>query len=137
MGEFIQEERKKSGGYKSLEDFLERCQTIVNKKSLEGLIKSGALDAFADRGTLVANVEMILERSKRSKSMSGGLFDIIETDVTNKIMLVAQPKATLMEKLMMEYAAFKCFVSAHPLDGLYFYLKNFSFISQFKNTENV
>jgi hypothetical protein len=43
--------------------------------------------------------------------------------------------SSFLEKLMMEYDVFKCFVSANPLDGLYLYLKSFSFISQYKNTE--
>ncbi|NCQ82952.1 hypothetical protein GW750_09550 [bacterium] len=52
--------------YKDLEDFLNRCSSIVNKKSLESLAMCGALDAFADRKTLVTNLQQILERSQSS-----------------------------------------------------------------------
>lgn len=41
----------------------------------------------------------------------------------------------LMQKLMMEQESFKAFVSGHPLDGLYPYLKKYNFISQFTTTE--
>jgi len=40
-----------------------------------------------------------------------------------------------MEKLMMEQEVFKSFVSGHPLDGLYLYLKKYNFISQFKEKD--
>ncbi|MBQ9553714.1 hypothetical protein IJU97_01800 [bacterium] len=36
----MQQERQKNGQFSSLEDFLKRCKSIINKKSLEGLIKS-------------------------------------------------------------------------------------------------
>jgi hypothetical protein len=60
---------------------------------------------------------------------------MIET--TSTITFKETPPATMMERLLMENDVCKCFVSGNPLDGLYPYLKNFSFISQFKNTENV
>ncbi|PJA48816.1 MAG: hypothetical protein CO170_01560 [candidate division SR1 bacterium CG_4_9_14_3_um_filter_40_9] len=135
IGEFIQKERQKGGEFQTLESFLTRCQSVVNKKSLEGLVKAGALDMFADRGTLLANTETLLERAKKSKDMNGGLFGMIET--TSTITFKETAETSIMDRLLMEYDVCKCFVSGNPLDGLYAYLKNFSFISQFKNTENV
>lgn len=135
IGEFIQKERQQAGEYVSVESFLMRCQSVINKKSLEWLIKVWALDLFADRWTLLANIETLLEWSKKSKDMNAWLFGMIET--TSAITLKETPLTSMMEKLLMEYAVCKCFISGHPLDGLYPYLKNFSFISQFKNTENV
>jgi hypothetical protein len=38
--------------------------------------------------------------------------------------------ANHMEKLMMEHEVLKVFVSCNPLDGLYQYIKKFSFINQ-------
>ena len=51
----IIEERKKAGPFKSVADFLDRVKDRnLNKKSLESLIKSGALDCFHhDRGLLL------------------------------------------------------------------------------------
>ncbi|HCY20815.1 TPA: hypothetical protein DIC40_03005 [Patescibacteria group bacterium] len=40
IGESIQKERQTNGKFLSLEDVLKRCQHVINKKSLEGLIKS-------------------------------------------------------------------------------------------------
>ncbi|MCX6823307.1 MAG: DNA polymerase III subunit alpha [candidate division SR1 bacterium] len=133
IGETIQEERKKNGPYQSLENFIKRCSAVINKKSLEGLIKSGGLDGFGERGMLLSNTENILERSKKSKETAGGLFGSAE--IASTISLKNKEPATTMEKLMMEQEVFKSFVSGHPLDGLYLYLKKYNFISQFKEKE--
>jgi len=135
IGEFIQNERKKWWEFQTLESFLTRCQSVINKKSLEWLVKAWALDMFADRWILIANTETLLERAKKSKDMSGWLFGMIET--TSTITFKEALPTSMMDRLLMEYDVCKCFVSGNPLDGLYAYLKNFSFISQFKNTENV
>ncbi|MFA6255628.1 MAG: DNA polymerase III subunit alpha [Candidatus Absconditabacterales bacterium] len=134
IGEVIQEERTKNGPYQTLEDFIKRCAPIVNKKSAEGLIKSGAFDEFGDRGILLANSETILERAKKSKDSGTGLFGMME--MSSKMTLKQVPVATVIEKLMMEYEVFKVFVSGNLLDGLYLYIKRYNFISQFKEKEN-
>jgi len=59
---------------------------------------------------------------------------MIET--TSTIVFKDVVQTSMMDRLLMEYDVCKCFVSGNPLDGLYLYLKNFSFVSQFKNTEN-
>lgn len=127
VGEQIQEERKKWWKFTSLENFLQRCQHTINKKSLEWLIKSWALDTFADRKTLWNNVSTLLERAKNTQTAAGGLFG--NETITTKLELKQADPITHMEKLMMEQEAFKTFVSGHPLDWLYMYLKKFSFIS--------
>jgi hypothetical protein len=58
---------------------------------------------------LLHNIETILERSKKSKEMGGGLFGNIE--VTSKITLKPTEPLTMMERLMMEQEAFKSFIS--------------------------
>ncbi len=133
IGESIQEERKKNGEYKNLEDFLKRCEPVINKKSLLSMIKSWALDEFWDRWTLLANSETLLEWSKKSKDTGAGLFGMME--MTSTISLKPTEPTTMMDRLMMEYEVFKVFVSWNPLDGLYLYLKRYNFISQFKDKE--
>ena len=56
VARLIVRERKDNGPYEDLADFLSRIppQTI-NKKSLEALVKAGALDRFEDRSKLVQN----------------------------------------------------------------------------------
>ena len=135
IGESIQKERQTNGKFESLEDFLKRCQHVINKKSLEWLIKSGALDAFGDRKTMLENIEILLQWTKASSQMWWGLFGM--TDIQTKITYKTTYETSFMEKLMMDQDVFKSFVSGHPLDGLYYYAKKFSFISQFKGKEKV
>jgi hypothetical protein len=42
-----------------------------------------------------------------------------------------------MQTLMYEYDAFKTFVGSHPFDGMYAYLKKFTFISNIKGNAAV
>ena len=57
-------------------------------------------------------------------------------EVASKMTFAKEYTTDMKEKMLMEYDVFKTFVSIHPLDGLYKYLKKFSFISQFVNIEN-
>lgn len=134
IGETIQKERQANWTYQSLEDFIKRCAPIVNKKSIEWLIKSWAFDKFGDRGILLANSETILEWAKKSKDTDGGLFGMLE--MNTKIIFKPGPETSMMKKLMLEYDVFKVFVSGNPLDWLYMYVKRYNFISQFKEKEN-
>ncbi|HUT22331.1 MAG TPA: DNA polymerase III subunit alpha [Candidatus Bipolaricaulota bacterium] len=72
-------ERKANGQYQRLEDFLLRLENrVLNKKSIEGLIKSGALDRFGDRNYLNDNIDKMLfflkETEKDSQSNQVSLF---------------------------------------------------------------
>lgn len=134
IGEVIQKEREANWPYTTLEDFIKRCAPIVNKKSVEWLIKAWAFDDFGDRNILLLNTETILEWAKKSKDSDGGLFGMME--MSTKMTLKSWPTATMMERLLLEYEVFKVFVSGNPLDGLYMYLKRYNFISQFKEKEN-
>lgn len=55
----IVRERKKNGPYQSLTDFLSRNSKTLNKKVLESLVKTGALDRFEERARLYAGLEII------------------------------------------------------------------------------
>ena len=134
IGETIQKERENGWAYKTLEDFIKRCSSIINKKSVEWLIKAWAFDEFGDRNVLLHNVDTILEWAKKSKDTGMWLFGMMEMDT--KMTLKQCPAATMMERLLLEYQVFKVFVSGNPLDGLYTYIKRYNFISQFKEKEN-
>ncbi len=134
VSELIQNERLSKGKFVSFGDFLLRCQKAINKKSLEWLIKSGGLSDFHNISTLLDNVEYILEWTKLSSTWAavGGLFGNI-----NEITLKESPSPDLITRLKTEYEVFKTFVSGHPLDGIYSWIKSkYILISQFKNIEN-
>lgn len=58
----IQEERQNNGIFKDLTDFLKRMpRQALNKKSLESLIRAGALDCFGDRELMNDHLEEILD----------------------------------------------------------------------------
>lgn len=54
-------ERKNNGAYQNLEDFLQRSGEVLNKKVLESLVKSGALDRFSPRASLYAGLELLVK----------------------------------------------------------------------------
>ncbi|MBH41425.1 MAG: DNA polymerase III subunit alpha [Candidatus Magasanikbacteria bacterium] len=118
--EVIYRERKEHGQYKSLEDLLERVtDKDLNKKSLESLIQTGALDCFGhDRGVLLSNSENILFFSKQHKekqvSQQESLFSGTSIALDNKVVLKDAPNATLDEKLMWEKSLMGLYISSHP-----------------------
>ena len=131
--EAIQEERKNWWKFSSLEDFCKRCSKVLNRKSLEWLIKSWALDQFEDRKVLRNNVDQIINWISNSANASQGLF----VDLENKIPLKKVEKSTLMERLMMEQEVFKSFISWNPLDWLYKFIKKRTLLSNIKDKTDV
>ncbi len=115
-------EARKEGAFSSLDDFLQRIDpNKVNKKVLESLIKSGAMDSFGySRKTLLLNLERIVETSHeiaRAKKMAeNSLFgDMAElTDI--KIELEDMGEYELKQILEFEKETLGFYVSGHPLD---------------------
>ena len=120
--EVIYRERKDHGSYTSLENLLERVQDKdLNKKSLESLAQTGALDCFGhDRGLVLANVETILgyarEYRERDISKQNSLFAGTVVDVGSAVVLKPAPNATITQKLTWEKDLLGLYLSAHPLD---------------------
>ncbi|MEK7664480.1 MAG: DNA polymerase III subunit alpha [Patescibacteria group bacterium] len=120
--EAIVNERKKSGEFKSIGDFINRVQSKdLNKKSMEALIKSGAFDAFAERNQLLHNLERLLEiaRENQKNKSNGqiGLFQSATAKANNDIRLEPALPAKLLEKLTWEKELLGLYVSSHPLSG--------------------
>ncbi|MCX6796651.1 MAG: DNA polymerase III subunit alpha, partial [Candidatus Falkowbacteria bacterium] len=120
IAEVIIKERKQNGPYKSLSDLLERItDKDLNKKSIESLIKSGALDQFGERGILLGNMENILNFNKEmTKTKSNGqtsLFvDVPVFDIGQEIKLKDYPPADRQEKLAWEKELLGLYVTEHP-----------------------
>ncbi len=113
-------ERKKNGKFKSLSDFLDRVRDKnLNKKSLEALIKTGAMDELGERGELLANLENILAYSKEKNSGKDqdSLFGLMsDASSVPGLRLNPAPVATSEEKLAWERDLLGLFISGHPLD---------------------
>ncbi|MBD3311608.1 MAG: DNA polymerase III subunit alpha [Candidatus Magasanikbacteria bacterium] len=120
--EVIYRERKDSGQYESLENFLERIQDKdLNKKSLESLIQAGAMDCFGhDRGVLLKNIENILFYSKsikeRAVSNQDSLFSGTAIEIGNQVTLIEAAPASLDQKINWEKDLLGIYVTAHPFD---------------------
>ncbi|MCX6765560.1 MAG: DNA polymerase III subunit alpha [Candidatus Moranbacteria bacterium] len=123
----VVEERKRSGKYKSIADFTERIQhKDLNKKSLESLIKVGALDELGERNQLLASLENILIFSRniqksRCSNQSSLFSDSILAPPT--IPLVATEPATKKQKLGWEKELLGLYVSDHPVSDFREYLE--------------
>ena len=117
----ITSERKKAGPFKSLADFLDRIKDRnLNKKSLESLIRAGALDEFAERGLLIANLDGLLSYHRERMSTPDAqstLFGLMEdTSSLPTLRLTPAPAMSPTEKLSWEKELLGLYISGHPLD---------------------
>ncbi|TSC67155.1 MAG: DNA polymerase III subunit alpha, partial [Parcubacteria group bacterium Gr01-1014_72] len=115
----IIEERKRAGRFASLSDFLRRIKDRnLNKKSLEALVKSGALDEFGERGQMLANIDRILLYGKETAGAPQGasLFAAAGMESVTDITLTDAASASTSEKLAWEKELLGLYLSGHPLD---------------------
>jgi len=147
ISEVLIRERKDKGPYKDLSDLLERVtDKDLNKKSLESLIKCGALDKFGERGLLLGNIENILRYNKEiaASKFNGqiSLFaDSPSLNGSSKIKLEHFQKIDEQIKLAWEKELLGLYVSAHPFSDYKKHLKDFITplrdLNSEKNEENV
>lgn len=120
VAESIINERKENGPYASLAEFLSRVKDKnLNKKSLESLIKAGALDAFGERGTMLANIDTLLGHHKHAQQQSGdqtSLFGAADIGMDTITLAEAEP-ARREDKLAWEKELLGLYISGHPLDA--------------------
>jgi DNA polymerase III subunit alpha len=117
IADAIVEERTVNGRYKTLADFLTRItDRNLNKKSVEALIKCGALDAFGERGEMLGNIDHLLSYSKESQEQKGqdSLFGTLPD--TDTLTLLPSTPITQAEKLSWEKELLGLYISGHPLD---------------------
>jgi DNA polymerase-3 subunit alpha len=113
-------ERKLNGPFVSLVDFIERAaRREFTKKSLESLIKCGALDSFGfDRGQLLAAMETLLSHAKNSQrakiAKQSSLFGSSKTEHLT-LRLPETPPASQKAKLTWEKEFLGLYVTKHPL----------------------
>jgi DNA polymerase-3 subunit alpha len=112
-------ERKRGGPFVDLADFANRVHhRAFNKKSLEALIKTGALDRFGERKRLLENMDRILmanktaaaERAQNQASLFAGAPSVGQERIT--LREVAPASST--ERLAWEKELLGLFVSGHP-----------------------
>ena len=118
--EAIIDERKKSGKFFSISELVERVRhRDLNKKSLESLAKSGALDCLGERNQILHNVDMLLEYNRESSRASNGmqnsLFSMTPEIKVASIRLQDATPASKKERLTWEKELLGLYVTEHPL----------------------
>lgn len=117
---------RKNGKFESLENFVKRVPVkLLNKKNLESLAYSGALDIFGDRQQIAQSVDEITTFAKLEQTVENedqmdifGMMDKKGAEVkAAKLNLPNVPELTLMQKLKLEKKYLGLFVSDHPLKG--------------------
>jgi DNA polymerase-3 subunit alpha len=119
IADVVIEERKQNGPYTSLGNFLKRVQDKnLNKKSIEALIKSGALDEFGERGIMLANIEHLISYTKEASANGNqdSLFGGMQTGGVADLTLEPAEEATQAQKLQWEKELLGLYISGHPLD---------------------
>ncbi len=120
ISEAIIAERRAHGPFKTLSDFLSRVGSKnLNRKSLESLIKCGALDSLSAgaRGTLLESVEAMLafHREATASAPQDSLFGALARPP--ELALPEGKPASLLDKLAWEKELLGIYVSGHPLDA--------------------
>ncbi len=122
ISEAIIAERRAHGPFTSLSDFLSRVGSKnLNRKSLESLIKCGALDSLNPsehkRGTMLENIETMLafHREATAVAPQDSLFGAV---IAPPALTLPEGRATsLLDKLMWEKELLGIYVSGHPLEA--------------------
>lgn len=131
LSQQIIEERQKNGPFKDLPDLIMRTNKYgLNKRGLESLILSGALDCFGkNRTQLMAVYELVLERTSKDRKLgANGQISMFDTLLSNEQTLTKVDYPDIREfseyeKLKKEKEIVGVYVSGHPLDK---YIKQFS-----------
>lgn len=108
--------------FEDLEEFINLCwKEVINKKSLEALIWSWAMDFLWNRKQMIESIEEIIRYAKRNEKQKESnqmwLFDWLD-DFQDKLELKDTKEYTYEEKLSKEKEVLWIFVSWHPLDSL-------------------
>ena len=131
-------EREKNGEYKDIFDFISRLYNsgVVNKKSMESLILSGAFDCFnVYRSQLMAVYEQAIEKVNRDiKNKASGQFSLFENFKTEleDIDKIDYPKIkeyNKQTKLKFEKDITGVYMSGHPLQNFAKKWNDFNFRS--------
>ncbi len=113
-------ERESRGEYTSYVDFLTRAADhSLNRRQLEALVKSGALDSLGEyRSRMAATLDTAIELSAKHEDTGQlGMFDgITEQSMMPHLELPQIPEMSVRDKLFLEKEYLGVFASGHILD---------------------
>ena len=125
-------ERESGGKYTSMYDFcLRNCGRDFNRRALEGLIKSGALDNLgANRRQMIYHIDQVMSVAEDEKKYSGnGQLDMFGA-VGEKSELTLQPmdEMPVFQLLALEKEAAGLYLSGHPMEEYSEFVRRGKFI---------
>ena len=138
----IIKERTQNGLYADIFDLVKRLSSrAVSRKTLESMVMAGALDSFTDMhraqyfyiplGETSSNLEKIIKYGQMLSNSANTLTHSLFGDAG--MPAIALPKMfncepwSLSEILEKEKELVGIYISAHPLDGFHFEMKNYHF----------
>ncbi len=121
IADAVIKEREENGKYTSFSNFLERVHhKNLNKKSLESLVKSGAMDDFEERGKMLGNIENALEYNKyiikQQETDQSSLFGGLDDSTLPSFKLKESDPVSKDAMLSWEKELLGLYISGHPLD---------------------
>ncbi|MDO8660096.1 MAG: DNA polymerase III subunit alpha [Candidatus Parcubacteria bacterium] len=121
---------RSKGDFQNFEDFCFRVDLgPVNKKTIESLIKAGAIDRFGNRASLLMAYPEIVERAHRKKKQDlegqTSLFGD-ETEIKPKVTAIANNVEDFSpnEKLAFEKEFLGLYLTSHPQQDNLLYIKS-------------
>jgi DNA polymerase-3 subunit alpha len=114
--------RKEIGSFKSIYEFCEKVDLrLLNKRVLESLIKSGAMDSLGRRAQLMAVLDKAMDHAQKSQrdaeSGQHGLFGVFQQeDQPQEERLPDTPDWDEHTRLANEKEILGFFITGHPLD---------------------
>jgi DNA polymerase III subunit alpha len=116
--------RKKLGRFKSIYEFCENVDLrLLNKRVLESLIKSGAMDSLGRRAQVMTVFDRAMERAQKTQrdaeSGQHGLFGVFQQEESaeaNNDKLPDIPDWDEQARLAAEKEILGFFISGHPLE---------------------
>jgi DNA polymerase III subunit alpha len=115
--------RKKLGRFKSIYEFCENVDLrLLNKRVLESLIKSGAIDSLGRRSQVMAVLDRAMDRAQKAQrdaeSGQHGLFGVFQQEEpeANNDKLPNIPDWDEQARLAAEKEILGFFITGHPLE---------------------
>src|SRR5437879_3421831 len=128
--------RKEQGSYRSIFEFCEKVDLrLLNKRVLEALIKSGAMDPLGRRAQLMAVIDRAIERAQKTQrdteSGQHGLFGVFQEDEAHNRneQLPSVPDWDEHTRLAAEKEILGFFITGHPLEKYLDKLRDFNALS--------
>ncbi|MBE0480021.1 MAG: DNA polymerase III subunit alpha [Dehalococcoidia bacterium] len=114
-------EREGSGPFASIDEFCRRANLRnLNKRTLESMVKAGALDAFGTRSALLASLDRIISLSQTEQRLKeigqSTMFDLWGQTVDTPLPSISLPEleTSINEKVAWEKELLGICLSDHP-----------------------